>query len=103
MHAHSPAEWAATGSVSLGLYASASVVWFLLVDADRADFDPRPLVRRALDTNTGARLVVAVFNAKCDVREFLADARSYALLSLRETALTGAALLALLTINPEHR
>lgn len=99
---HSPAEWAQMGSLAIGLYGSASAVYFLLVDADLADFDPRPLVRRALGSDAGARLVVAVFNAKCDVREFAADAHVYARLSLREAALTGAALFTLLTTTPEH-
>ncbi|MEV6180136.1 hypothetical protein [Streptomyces sp. NPDC052015] len=81
-HTHTPAEWAAMGSLSIGLYASASVFYFLLVDADREDFDPRPLLRLVAD-----RVLVEAVNAR---------------LALRDAALTAAALLALLTITPEN-
>ena len=37
-------------------YAAFSAVYFLLVDADRSDFDPRPAVRHALESG---RLVPA--------------------------------------------
>lgn len=102
MSAASPAEWGEAAFLGLGVIG---VYGFVLAfaEADLAYFDPRPLVRRALGSDAGARLVVAVFNAKCDVREFAADARVYARLSLREAALTGAALFTLLTTTPEHR
>lgn len=99
---NTPAEWAAMFSAASSVFAACSIPYFLLVDADLKDFDPRPLVRRALVTDTGARLVVAVFNAKCDVREAVGDARRFAFLSARDAAISLAALLALLTITPEH-
>ena len=43
---HTPAEWLATGSAAIGVYAACCVPYFLLVDAELADFDPRPAVRR---------------------------------------------------------
>jgi len=86
--------------LSLAIFEACSVPFFLLVDADLADFDPRPAVRRVLNTDAGARAVVAVFNAKADAAELAADARIFARLSLREAAVTAAALLALLTITP---
>lgn len=100
-----PAEWVQMTSLAISLYAACSSPYFLLVDADRADFQLQalaslPLPRLLLDTDLGARLTVTVFNAKADAREFVTDVRSYARLSLRDTAFTATALLALLTINP---
>lgn len=64
---HDLAEWAAVLSLSTGCTASAFVPWLLLVDSTSArDFDPRPLVFRALDTDAGARLVVAVDTGKAN-------------------------------------
>jgi hypothetical protein len=90
---HDLAEWAAFLSLGVGVHASFSVFWFLLVDAHRTDFpwlwqtavDARHTFDRALAA--GLRWVEAV----------VLDAR----LTARETALTAAALLALLTIRPE--
>ena len=104
---HSPAEWARMGSLAVGLYGSALVVYFLLVDADRADLDPRPVVRRAAGVlhqgvvDAGHSLNWAAASGQHYACEFAADARVYARLSLREAALTGAALLMLLRQNPE--
>lgn len=96
-HTHSLSEWAAFGSLGISIHAALSVPYFLLVESESArDFDPRPAVRRALNTDLGARAVVAMFNAQTDLRELAADLRQYTRLSLRETALTVAALLALL-------
>ncbi|MER5750689.1 hypothetical protein [Streptomyces sp. NPDC002088] len=53
-HTTSPAEWAQMGSLAVGIYGAASAVWFLTVDADLADFDPRPLARRAVKTTAQA-------------------------------------------------
>jgi hypothetical protein len=92
-------------SLAVSVYAAVSAPYFLLVVADRADFRPQalaslPLPRLLLDTDAGARLTVTVFNAKADAREMAADARLFARLSLREAALTVAALYAFLTITP---
>jgi len=46
MAAASPAEWTAFLSLGLSVHAALSVPYFVFVDADLADFDPRPVVRR---------------------------------------------------------
>ncbi|MDX2513904.1 hypothetical protein PV355_01815 [Streptomyces stelliscabiei] len=78
---HSLAEWASVLSLGVGVHASFSVFYFLLVDASLRDFDPRPLLGRAAD-----RVLVEAVNAR---------------LLLRDAAITCAALLALLTVRPE--
>lgn len=46
-HTHTPADWAAAGS--LGISAAALIPLVLaFADADPADLDPRPAVRRAV-------------------------------------------------------
>lgn len=91
-------------SLSVGLSAAVSAPYFLLVEADHfawprpvgaAGDRVRPVVRRV-----GDRLLVTVANARFDAREFAADVRAFVVLSLRENALTAAALYALLTITP---
>jgi hypothetical protein len=83
-----------TGAVllSVGGYGALSVPYFLLVDADLADFDPRPHVRRAIESGRVDPLLVAVANAKYDARAAAARARHIP----RDAAITTAALLALL-------
>lgn len=81
MTGHSLAEWAAVGSLGLsavGLLALA----LAFVDADLGYFSPL----RLLDTDLGARVVVAVFNASTAACDFCRDA---------------AALLILLTTSPK--
>jgi hypothetical protein len=56
---HTPAEWAEALSLAAGAYAALSVPYFLLVDAELADFDPRPAARRALESGRLDRLVHA--------------------------------------------
>lgn len=79
MHTTSPSEWASAGCGGL---TAISLIGLALAfaDADLAYFDPRPLLGQARD-----RILVEAVN----VRHFP-----------REAALTAAALLALLTINP---
>jgi len=61
------------------------------------------LLKRRPDLHGRVKLLlVTVAAARLDTSDMAAEARLYALLSLRDAALTGAALLALLTINPEH-
>lgn len=87
-HTHDLGEWASVISLAVGCYGGFSVFWFLLVDAHRTDFprlwqaavDARHAFDRAL--MAGLRWVEAV----------ALDAR----LTVREAALTAAALLALL-------
>ena len=91
-------------SLAVSLYAAFSSPYFLLVEAE-VWLWPRPLVAaveavRPTAQRAGDRVLVHVANARLDVRETAAEARLYAALSLREMALTAAALLALLTINP---
>jgi hypothetical protein len=76
---HSLAEWASV--LSLGL-VPVGAIWFALAfaGADVEYFDPRPLLGRA-----GDRLLVEAVNAR---------------LSVRDAAITAAALLALLTVTP---
>jgi hypothetical protein len=87
--AASPAEWAEAARLGVALPAAAAIPFFLFVDAELADFDPRPAVRRALVSDPGVRLLVEITRARHTVRNFPRDA-----------ALTAAALLALLTITP---
>lgn len=87
-HTHSLAEWAAFLSLGVGVHASFSVFYFLLVDASRSDF-PR-LWQAAVDARHAAdRALVAGLL-------WVADAVTYARLTAREAALSVAALLALL-------
>lgn len=87
-HTHSLAEWAAFLSLGVGVHASFSVFYFLLVDAHRSDF-PR-LWQAAVDARHAAdRALVAGLRW---VEAVLLDAR----LTVREAALSAAALLALL-------
>lgn len=97
---HSLPEWAAVMSFGIGTHAALSVPYFLTVDADLVDFDPRPAVFRLVESGRLDLVLIAVANAKYDVRAFVADARRLAALNLRDAAITAAALLALLTITP---
>lgn len=99
MSAVSPAEWVSAGSAGLSA-VSLIVLVMAFVDADAAYFDPRPAVVRAVAAGRFDPLLIWVANAWFDVREMAADARAFLVLSLRENALTAAALLALLTITP---
>ena len=85
---------------AVGAYAAGCSLLYLTCDADRADFDPRPVVRRVVDAGRMDCLLVRVANAKFDICEMAAEARLYTALSLRDTAFTATALLALLTITP---
>lgn len=101
-HTHDLSEWAAFLLLGVGVHGAFSVPYFLLVDSDSArDFDPRPAVSRAIESGRLDAVLVVVANAKYDVREFAADARQLAVLSLRDAAFTAAALLALLLPAPE--
>jgi hypothetical protein len=60
-----PTEWVEALSLALMACGTVSVPYFLLfVDADPADFDPRPTARRLLDTDAGARLLVETVRAR---------------------------------------
>lgn len=90
-HAHSPAEWAQMLSLAAAVYGSMSVPYFLLVDADRADFDPRPLLARAIEAGQYDTALIAVTNARLTAQAAAVRARHIP----RDAALTVAALLSL--------
>lgn len=87
---------------AVGAYAAGCSLLYLTCDADLADFDPRPAVRRVVDAGRLDGLLVRVANARFDVRELAAEARLYAALSLRDAAFTASALLALLVPAPSE-
>lgn len=91
-HTHSPAEWAEMVSLAFGIWGTCSVFYFLLVDADRADFNPRP----ALETGRLAPAWQVAVHAGHDLNRAVATAERLATQATREAALTAAALLALL-------
>lgn len=93
-HTHSLAEWAAFLSLGVGVHAAFSVLYFLLVDSDSArDFDPRPVVTRVVESGRMDLLLIAVADAKYDVRAAAEHARHF----LRDAAISLAALLMLCT------
>ncbi|MDX2696033.1 hypothetical protein [Streptomyces ipomoeae] len=86
-HTHDLAEWASVLSLGIAVHASFSVFWFLLVDSDSArDFDPRPLLARAIRSEAVYPLLREWDTARHASREALRDA---------------AALLLLLTTSPK--
>lgn len=93
MSTHTPAEWAAFLSLGLSITSAASIPFWLLVDADPADFDPRPLVRRVIESGRYDRLLCAVANAKHDTHAAVARARHIP----RDAAISATALLLLLS------
>lgn len=117
VHVHTLDEWLAMICLAVSGYAAFSSPYFLLVDADYFAW-PRPLVAAvdrarpvvwdAVRSDAMWPLLRAWSNTKCDVREipadtrtFAADAFLYARLSVRDTAFTATALLALLLPAPE--
>lgn len=105
-HTHTPAEWAQMLSLAFGAYGALSVPYFLLVDADLADFDPRPALARS-----ESPLWQAAVNAGHDVNRAIAAARHElvpAVVYVRHTAYSAreacrdlAALLILLATTPK--
>lgn len=67
-HTHTPAEWAALLSLGISCHAAMSVPYFVLVDADLADFDPRPFARRVLESGRLDPVLIAVADAKYAAR-----------------------------------
>jgi hypothetical protein len=90
-HTHTPAEWAQMVSLATSAYAGCSVFYFLLVDADLKDFDPRPAVRRAIEAGQYDTALIAVTNARLTAQAAAVRARHIP----RDAALTVAALLSL--------
>ena len=79
-------------SLAVAVFESCSVPYFLTVDADRSDFDPRPALARLIESGRMDALLVTVTNAKHDARTAAARARHIP----RDAAISLAALLALL-------
>jgi hypothetical protein len=93
MSAASLPEWAEAVSAALMLSGSTASVFFLTVDADPADFNPMPGMRRAVESGRYDPALIAVANARHATRETAARAR----ILPRDTAITAAALLMLLS------
>ena len=87
MSTHSPAEWAAFTSLGISAWAVMAALLWLTVDAEPADFDPRPAARRATTA-----LHQGVVHAGHDWNRARAHAERAAVLA----AITTAAALALL-------
>lgn len=94
--AHDLSEWAAVLSLGVGVHGAFSVPYFLLVDASRTDFDPRPALARMVESGRVDPVLCAVANAKHDAHRAAFRAR----LSVRDAAVSVAALLMLLTATP---
>jgi len=95
---HTPDEWAQMVSLAFGVWGTCSVFYFLLVDADRQDFDPRP----ALETGRLAPAWQVAVNAGHDLNRAIATSQRAAHKAAararripRDTAITAAALLSL--------
>jgi hypothetical protein len=90
---HDLTEWAAFLSFGLGFTATGWLLWLLLFEPLLdCDLDPRPMVRRAIESGRVDPVRCAVANAKHDARAAAARARHVP----RDAAITVAALLALL-------
>jgi hypothetical protein len=90
---HSPAEWAAFLSLGTGLTATGWLLWLLLFEPLLdCDIDPRPALRRAIESGRVDPVRCAVANAKHDARAAADRAKHIP----RDAAITTAALLALL-------
>jgi hypothetical protein len=93
--AATPAEWAAFLSLGVSVHAALSVPYFVLVDADLADFDPRPALAR-----TRSPLWQGAVDAGHDVNRMTATGQRVSAAALRDAAISLAALLLLLS-GPE--
>ncbi|MEV6504865.1 hypothetical protein AB0M61_01930 [Streptomyces sp. NPDC051642] len=94
-HTHSLAEWFAFLCLGIGGWAAGSALLYLICDADPSDFDPRPAVRR-----TAKAAHQGVVDAGHDLNRLLAVVQRAAALSLRDAALSLAALLSMLLTAP---
>jgi hypothetical protein len=79
-------DWAACLSLGTAITAGVSIPFWLLVDAELADFDPRPALGRLVRSGRIDPVLNAVANARHDARE-----------ARRRAAITVAALLLLLS------
>lgn len=105
-HVHTPAEWAEMVSLAVAAYGALSVPYFLAVDADLKDFDPRPALARSESplwqalVFAGHDLNRAVGSARHELDPAVHYARHNAY-RIRETARDVAALLILLVTTPK--
>lgn len=78
--AHTLDEWLAMICLAVSGYAGFSAPYHLFVDADLADFDPRPALRRLVDSEAVYVLLREWDNARHAVREAFRDAAALLLL-----------------------
>lgn len=93
-------------SLAVAAYGVLSVPYFVLVDADLADLDPRPAVRRAAAVAHQRAVYVShdLLRAAASVRHELAPVAAFvwnAVFEARELARDLAALVLLLTTTPK--
>jgi hypothetical protein len=96
MSTHSPAEWAAFLSLGVGVHGAFSAPYFLFVNATRSDFDPRPAVRRALETGRLQPMWQAAIHTGHDLNRAIATSQRASHDAAVTAVITAAALLALL-------
>jgi len=103
---HSPAEWAQMVSLAFAIWGALSVPYFIAVDADLADFNPRP----ALETGRLAPAYQVAVHAGHDLNRAIATTQRTAHRAAvrarhipRDTAITAAALLSLTIPTGDHR
>ena len=105
VHVHTLDEWLAMICLAVSGYAAVSAPYFVFVDADLADFDPRPALAR-----TRSPLWQGAVHAAHDLARAAASARHevapltacfvFAVCAAREAFRDAAALLLLLTTRP---
>ena len=66
---HPPSEWAAFLSLGVSVWASLAAAIWLTADAKATDFDPRPTLRRALQSPAADRVLVEIVNARLTLRD----------------------------------
>ncbi|MGW2692417.1 hypothetical protein ACWC3Y_11205 [Streptomyces sp. NPDC001296] len=95
---HTPADWTAALFFAVGVFGAYSTLFHLLVDADLADFDPRPAARRAVDA-----VHQGVVHAGHDLNRAIATGQRTARALRADTAWTVAALLILAMPQGDNR
>lgn len=98
---HSPTEWAQMVSLAVAVYGALSVPYFVFVDADLADFDPRPAVRRAVESGAAVLRPALSRLVKSEAVYLLFREWDIACRASREALRDAAALLLLLTTSPK--
>lgn len=88
---HTASDWVQMVSLAFGIWGTFSAFYFLLVDADRQDFDPRPALHTALESGRFDTALIAVANGRHLAHAAAERARRIP----RDTAITAAAILSL--------